>query len=330
VEYLAGRSTGDREDTVWVTLLCANVCHGLVALIWGAGVRRVAAPRSPAFGFAVLSLCLVLPLVAAALHLAGLDPPGDPDVAVLRVDGWVRLTRAAPPIVPLGVILLGGTALVFALQELGPALARLRTRRGVARAPDARLSAAVERVGERFRAAGAMAARTPLPSSARLETDARVAALAGLVRQRIVVSRGLLAALEDDELDAVVAHELAHRVRGGNLAMLALWLARAAQAHSPAALILFRQLVEAQELTCDALAARITGRPAALASALLKSRRAAVRGEGAVDEILRRADVALTRDRVTELLRAGWAPDPSALSLAASALLLGGLLWAIA
>ena len=322
---------------MWAALFLANVIHGVVALVWGAGVRRLAAPESPAFGFAVLSLCLTMPLAAAALHLIGFDPLGSAggDIALLHVDGWVRLTGAAPPALPLVATLLGGTVIVFGFQELGPTLARLRSRRGVARAADARLAAAVERVGTRFRAAGALRRGAPLPSVARLETDARIAALAGLLRPRILVSRGLLAVLDQDELDAVIAHELAHQARGGNFAMLALWLVRSLQAHSPAALILFREIARTQELTCDALAARVTARPAALASALLKTRPARAPAPAgaprmAVDEILRRADLALTRERVTALLRAGAAADPPGLAIVASALLLGGLLWAIA
>ncbi|HYU16630.1 MAG TPA: M48 family metalloprotease [Candidatus Acidoferrum sp.] len=320
---------------MWSTLFFANVIHGMVALVWGAGVRPLAAPRAPAFGFAVLSLCLAMPVAAAALHLLGLDPVGvlGADLALLHVQGWVRLTRVAPPVLPLVAIFLGGTVIVFVFQELGPTLARLRTRRGVARAGDARLAASVERIGARFGAAGAIRTRAPLPAPARLETDARIAALAGLWRSQILVSRGLLEVLDDDELDAVVAHELAHHVRGGNLRMLGLWLVRSAQAHSPAALLLFRQIVEMQELTCDALAARMTGAPAALASALLKSRRAAApprEPRSAVDAILRRADIELTRQRVTALLDGAPVSDPSALAIMASSLLLGALLWAIA
>ncbi len=52
-----------------------------------------------------------------------------------------------------------------------------------------------------------------------------------------------------------------------------LWTLRAVQALSPAALIAFRQLVESEEAACDALAARVTGRPADLASVLLEVER---------------------------------------------------------
>jgi Zn-dependent protease with chaperone function len=318
---------------MWETLFLANVVHGVVALMWCAGARRLAAPRSPAASFALLSLCLVIPAVAAAAHLVGLDPL-DLDAAVVRVERWLALIRAAPPLLALVGTLLVGTALVFALQELGPALAGLRARQGAPRAPDARLAGSVARMGAVFRAAGALAPRTPLPSTARLETDAPIAALTGLVRTEVVVSRGLLAVLDEEELDAVVAHELAHLARGGNRRMLVLWLVRTAQAHSPASLIMFRQLVEAQELACDELAARVTGAPAALASALLASRRARTaassEGRGAVGAILRRADLALTRDRVTSLLHGERDRGLSGPAVAAGGLLLAGLLWAIA
>jgi Zn-dependent protease with chaperone function len=83
----------------------------------------------------------------------------------------------------------------------------------------------------------------------------------------------LLAMLDDDELDAVVAHEVGHvvvaRDREG---CTPLW-ARVARWTSPGSLLVGRLLDREEELACDELAVRITGQPAALANALLKAYR---------------------------------------------------------
>lgn len=89
----------------------------------------------------------------------------------------------------------------------------------------------------------------------------------------IALPSDLLRTLDDGELDAIVGHEIGHvliaRDRGG---CVPLW-ARVARWTSPSALLIGSLLDREEELACDELSVALTGKPAALASALLRTHR---------------------------------------------------------
>lgn len=111
-------------------------------------------------------------------------------------------------------------------------------------------------------------------------------------RPRLHVTTGLLRLLDDAELEAVIAHELSHvghrdatvmtvvglpgttLLSGSRRGMGGFWILVVAQAIARAigyvALVGISALSRYRELTADAGAARLTGRPSALASALMK------------------------------------------------------------
>lgn len=317
------------------TLLVANLLHGAVALGWAVGVRRLAGPLSPTLWADILRFCLGLPPLLAALRLLGLPPP-PPWLHTLRVERWTEALRDAGGVwLALLSVLLLGTAALFVLQEAGPAW---RLRRGRLHHPaerDPELAAQTEALLARLSDAGLHPYRGRAPQARRLDTDVATAGLVGIVEPTVVASRGLLARLDPAEREATVAHELAHWIRGGNMRLLGVWALRALQAPSPGALLLFRALVEAEEAACDEVAARVTGRPAALASALLKAHaHPAATGDGlyarAQAEVLRRAELASTRARVRALLDAPHHEHPAPALLAAAVSALAVLLWSIA
>ena len=89
-------------------------------------------------------------------------------------------------------------------------------------------------------------------------------------RSRILISRSLLEALDDDELEAVLAHEVAH-VAAKDMRVLALaGLLRDMTAWNPFSHVALRRLLRDRELEADRLAASITGKPLAVASSLIK------------------------------------------------------------
>jgi len=312
-------------------LLALNLLHGLVAVAWVVGVAQVAAPLSASTLARLWQLGLGLPVLVLALHGLGLLPPAQ--LQLFRVQ---HLTQALRDLHPAGQLILGllplGSAALFGVQELWPLW---RRRSGPLHAPeldDPRLHAALARLQPRLVAAGLQ--RRPLVLHA-LDTAAPVAAIQGLWMPRLVVSRGLLDRLDDQELDATLAHELAHLESGGNRTLAVIWVLRAVQATSPTALVAFRLLCEQRELACDAWATRVTGDAAALASALLKVQRQPVlappgRVARAREVVLQRADVAATRVRVRALLDAPQRTPAADAWLWLGALALGGLLWTIA
>lgn len=95
--------------------------------------------------------------------------------------------------------------------------------------------------------------------------------LTGGIGDRVVtLSTGTLDLLEDDELRAALAHELAHIRRKGHVLNWLLVLCRNLTLFSPAALWSYAAFRTEEEQVCDALAASQTGLGAELASAIVK------------------------------------------------------------
>jgi len=319
------------------TQLVALCLHGVIALAWMGGLVRVSWTREPELRATLLGAAVAWPAVFFVLRLLGLAEVPEA-LAVVRAGAWAHaLVAAGPALTGLGALLAGGTCVIFLLQEAWPVVRSFRARHRAPRLHDDRLDASLERVLGRYAVAGVRRARGRRPEIRCLESEPPLAALDGFAQPCVLLSRGLLRQLDDDELDGVVAHELAHLFQDGNVGVLLLWIARALQAPSPAALVAFRLLVDAREEACDRMAARVTGKPASLASALLRVYEAGVRDvereratlKQARARVLRRGETYVTRMRVRALLDHPVTPAPrTALALWASALL-GALLWGI-
>ncbi len=92
----------------------------------------------------------------------------------------------------------------------------------------------------------------------------------GILRPVILISEGLCRSLDLAELEAVLAHEMAHIARHDNGIGLASVLVRALTFFSPAAYVAIRLYMSERENAADDLATRITGDRLALASAIVK------------------------------------------------------------
>jgi len=113
-------------------------------------------------------------------------------------------------------------------------------------------------------------AGTRIPVS-EIDVDAPMMALVGVLRPRLVVTRGLVAALTDEELAASVAHEVGHSRARDNLTRLLMRAAPDLLTSTAAARAIERRWVSAAEHRADRIAAN-DGAAArcALASALVK------------------------------------------------------------
>jgi Zn-dependent protease with chaperone function len=90
----------------------------------------------------------------------------------------------------------------------------------------------------------------------------------------VVISRKLLSLLKRDEVEAVLAHELAH-IKNSDTALKAMVTAyKAALPHDPIIHLVEAAFHREREMVADATAVRATGKPLSLASALLKIHRA--------------------------------------------------------
>ncbi len=177
---------------------------------------------------------------------------------------WDATLAVALPL-GLGAVALGGLVLGLVRHAL---LARVVTRGGVAAGPE--LVAVVERLAE------GLGVRPP---RVLLCTYDRPLALAcALHRPTVLLSTWMVEQLDRRELEAVLAHELAHVARRDYPVVWLATVLRDAFWYLPTSWAAYRQLQHEKELACDDLAAGATGRPLALASALAKVWQGAVDG----------------------------------------------------
>ncbi|MHA1579057.1 MAG: M48 family metallopeptidase [Candidatus Freyarchaeota archaeon] len=92
----------------------------------------------------------------------------------------------------------------------------------------------------------------------------------GKERPLIVVSRGLLEMLDDDELEACLGHELAHIANRDCFVRKAASFLRAVMFYNPFGYFIESEIYREREFLADRACASVTKKPEALASALIK------------------------------------------------------------
>ncbi len=290
---------------LWQVALHSAIA-GLVLYGWA---RRLQLPSGRSKRH-LLVLLLVLPLLTAAI-------PGRTSLEFRERLAWLDSGRLlAIPLVAgvriYHVVLLVGLMMVALTiwQELVPALRRSGTSR--ADVPERLVRLARGLPGwDRCDVALSQAA------------DILLATGGWPRRPRLIVSRGALARLTDDELAMVLRHENAHWRAGRWARAHALFIVRLLQCYNPVALWSFREYCLEVEIECDAAA--VAGRDARpLTRALLAVYESTDRRDVAARAALRRrADVLLGDSRL----------DDDALPVAtialASAMLLAILPWIV-
>ncbi|MTV26063.1 M56 family metallopeptidase [Nitriliruptoraceae bacterium ZYF776] len=235
----------------------------LVRALLRVGLRspsvRVATALAPAG-----ALLLVLLAARGQFELPTLMLPADAvDALPVPVrDGYVHF---APMAVPL---LLGTWALVAGTRLARRAHTTVRGRR----AAWAALAEGLPVPDRVARTATTIAAelRVPAPRIAVVPSCTGGASVVGTRRPVLVLGVDLLEQLDDEELEGVLAHELAHVRRRDNLVALLLGAVRDLAFFVPGGGWAVRQLHVERERAADQVAATTTGRPGALASGLLK------------------------------------------------------------
>ncbi|MBI3979690.1 MAG: M56 family metallopeptidase [Chloroflexi bacterium] len=239
-------------------------------------------------------LVLAAPVVSLALGVAGLHHFAD-RTCFLGAPPWDTALGVALPL-GMSAIALGGLGLGVVRLAL---LDRTVARRG---APaDPALQALAHRLADDL---GAPRADVRLWVS-----DRPLALTCGLWRPTLLLSSWLLEHLDGRELEAVLAHELAHVVRRD---YPIIWLAtvlRDAFCYLPTSWAAYRQLQLEKELACDDLAIGVTRRPLALAGALAKVWQRSAGGPtfGAAQPLVEAGK--LIEDRIERLLAAPAPPQ---------------------
>lgn len=171
--------------------------------------------------------------------------------------------------VPLASSLLVGSWALVASIRVGLRVRRIRaTRRDTLAAfehqtiASGRVRRIVARVADRMGVLPPPAASVPgCPGGA---------TLVGVRSPLLVVDDDLAAAMDEHELEGVIAHELAHLKRRDNLMAAAIGFTRDLAFFVPGGRWALKQLHAEREVAADILAVRYTRRPGALAAGLLK------------------------------------------------------------
>lgn len=114
-----------------------------------------------------------------------------------------------------------------------------------------------------------------------LTEKAGICCTIGVVRPVVLLSRDFFRTMDEEELEAALAHEFAHIKRRDNGIALAVTLLRALTFFWPAAYVAIKQYLHEREKAADDLAVQTTGDPLALASAIIKVARSSPGAAGA-------------------------------------------------
>ncbi|MGH2806315.1 MAG: M56 family metallopeptidase [Actinomycetota bacterium] len=267
-------------DSAWVVILGVSLVTFFAALVLRRLITRTAGLASGIF----LSLPLVLPLLAAVVY----EHEVLPEIAVLQPAGRALRERSSEL---LHLLLLSdsasGTVVPYALSgsagswlvTFGIAVSSFMLLRRVVGA------VVVHRLVRRCTPVEPWVLRGAVPRVDRLAEEAGLKRLpevlllpagtpgafaVGARRGRILLSPRLLTELDADELEGILAHEMAHIEARDCQVMFIAGLLRDVVAWNPIAHLSYRKLTMDRELEADRRAAVITGKPLAVASSLLK------------------------------------------------------------
>lgn len=235
----------------------------IVRLLLRSGLRcpqvRVIAAIAP-----LLALIAVVLLTGTQLRLPTLMLPaeGGSALSIPVRDGYLYFMPIAAPVLVGVWAAIAGSRLVR--RSLVISRARREARAAVAGGADtpARL--------DRLARSVAAAMEVPAPEVGVVDRCRGGAYVVGTRRPLLIVDRQLVSRLDDEELEGVLAHELAHVRRRDTPVAQLLGIVRDLMFFVPGGGWAVQQLHRERELAADQLAVRITRRPGALASGLLK------------------------------------------------------------
>lgn len=185
-------------------------------------------------------------------------------VALMDINGWLGLRLGAHVAVwHLFAALLALTTAYFLVREAFPGirhyLRRPHSFATIEKGQFPKLESVLERLS---------GARHPAPSVVLSPRDTPVIYTLG--RRALVISAVTIDLLDSDELEAVIAHEMAHLSGPTYILSQASVVLRFLMFYNPVALFVFRRIISDTEKDCDDTASLATGKPLALASGLLK------------------------------------------------------------
>ena len=251
-------------ESVLVRAVIASLAAVVVArVLLRSGLRcpqvRVIAAIAP-----LLALVAVVLLSGTQLRLPTLMLPaeGGNALSIPVRDGYLHFVPIAAPVL-VGV---WSTIAGIRLLSRGLIVGRVRREARAAVADGSDTPAHLTRLARSV----AAAMEVPPPEIGVVDRCRGGAYVVGTRRPLLIVDRQLVARLDNEELEGVLAHELAHVRRRDTPVSQLLGIVRDLMFFVPGGGWAVQQLHRERELAADQLAVRMTRRPGALASGLLK------------------------------------------------------------
>lgn len=243
--------------------------HSLISILIIERSLQIWQITRPRFQFRYRIMTLILPVTMIPLYQLLSPSRGSfafrEGRALMNIHRW--LSFEIWDVLPLGTIflgLLGVTAVIFFVQEIIPVVRDLAARaKGApltALPPDDALAALTRDLSSRL-------GIEPPPLSL-IDDPAPYIFASGTSRHTIVLSSGLLATFDADQVRCAIAHELAHIARRSNAMSWAIFIVRLLMFYNPIVLVVFRRIVQDDEHSCDDITVSLTGKPKVLATIL--------------------------------------------------------------
>jgi len=278
-------------DSAWVVVLAVS----LVTLSAAALLRRVIGRPGGAASGLLLGLPLLLPLITALVYERAVLP----EIAVLRPVG-TALSHEPGRLLHLLLLRDGRSGVVTPYAFSGSAgpwllvigiavssfmllrriVGALLVHRLVARSRPLDDHPRHSAVQSKVVLLAARAGMKRVPEMRILPDGVSGAFAVGVFRPRILLGTELFDVLDAVELEAILAHEVAHLEARDVPLVFGAGLLRDMVAWNPLSHLAFRRLVTDREFEADRRAAAMTGHPLELASGLLKMCEIARRGSG--------------------------------------------------
>jgi len=255
--------------------LARAVFHTLVAALFVEALLRLWNLSHPGQRLGFRLLVLGVPLVLDPAFEWVMPWRGEPAIretqALFAGVRWDDVRVAGTGLYAVWTGACAALGLVLLLLDLGPLVADLRRRRAArAHAPPGWTEPVEARV---FRLAPKLGVAAPRVIA--LDKPGPLLHCAGVAHPVLVVSGGAMALLDEREREAAFAHELAHLRHRDPLAGWVLMAARVLMVFNPVFQVVARVAAREIEWRADDAAARATGDPLSVASALLRLYRAA-------------------------------------------------------
>lgn len=269
-------------------------------------------------------VALILPVVALPVYQLAYPARSQAsfrrELALLDLNQWLSVKLWLG--VPLGTVLLlvmGLATALFLFYEGLPLIKRTLYRRKIhhqlSQPEIPRLTQALKQVADCF--------GHPAPEVYLLDDTQPVVYVSGPLREMMVVSPGLVELLDEQELEGVLAHEMAHIARKDVWVSWAWLFFRAMMFFNPVALVVIRRIVHENEKVCDDMAVAVTGDSLAFAASIIKLFRASAKRKGRpasssvtawflslADALQHQGSKVLVQDRVERVIAAAQSPAP--------------------